>query len=704
MPTNTTKPNGTEAPRRSDLTGYFEGAQGFLFILIALVGTGFGLAFTQQGLDIVKSVAGNAHDPAAIGRLAWLCAATSLLGFQAWLWARYCVEEQKGARGQWRGNPLLVWTPRLFAAIPFAFLISAFLRAETGLPPEADRSTWAAWILAGLGALLVAFVIFREDLTRRLRRRSARVRALGRRREAGAIDASLDHLRTIVLTAGLAAAAGFLVLFSLDPVRPALVFGPCAIVLLAMSLIIPVMATLIQTGRKVGVRASEAVLILVLVSSSVADNHAVRLTAPIAADRRPSVPQAYAVWRGQAAVAADGTRPIIFVASAGGASRSGFWTGEVLSRLEDLSNGQFSSHTFAISSVSGGSLGAAGFLATLADAPPRGQLALRTGDFTGRDYLSPAFAGQFFPDLVQRFIPIAFLPDRAEALERGWEDGWRRQCSGAGGDAVSHPPCGDPDRLRRDFLSSWRGSRGWTPQLMINGVHEETGAPILTSTVRFAGFVTADDFHQLTGHDVRVSTAIANGARFPFISPGGTYDDPAGARLGHIVDGGYFDAAGVATVRELAARMFAKIPAASSDRLQPIYLIIANGDLGAVPMKPADFAPDLFGPLRGLYAVRSAHGALLSRYLDGNPPHPPDYVAAGPAAGPNPCSQSPDPLPSNVVLICLCKPGAPMDWILSRWSQQFMRDQIGRPGADLCGNYARLAALAQRLQTRAGAP
>jgi hypothetical protein len=363
----------------------------------------------------------------------------------------------------------------------------------------------------------------------------------------------------------------------------------------------------------------------------------------------------------------------------------------VLSRLQAMTGGQFSRRVFAISSVSGGSLGAAGFLATLADAPPPDQLERRTEAFAGRDYLSPAVAGAFFPDLLQRFLPVAFLPDRAQSLERGWEDGWRRSCQGPG------VPCADPDRMQRGFTSQWRGAGSWSPELLINGVYEESGRPVITGTVKTDGYVDAEDFIEETGRDVRLSTAILNGARFPFISPGGTYR-ASGRGKGHVVDGGYFDAAGVETVRELTRSMFSRIPAAASDHLSPIYLVIANNPVPKAASAPARVAPDIFGPLKALDSVRGAHGSLMARFLDEHPPRPKDAPPRGPSvSAKSPCladDQSPAP---EVVVVCLCEKGAPMDWTLSDWSRGFMRAQLGSPTSDPCHNYAQLTALAARL-------
>jgi hypothetical protein len=682
MRTSGTTPSGTDArvrpiaprlARLARLISAFSGVQGFVFIFFTLVATGFGLAFTQQGLDIVGAATAFHGDAREAAHLRWLCIATFLLGFQGWFWARACVEEQVGPRSHWRGNLLLLWAPRVFALIPFGFLTWA-LTHQVFSPPS-----WSVLALVGSGALLLIFVIARQDLTLRLRRQADRIRVLGHPRKANALDAALDQLRPFLISAGLVVWVGFLGYFIYDPVTLPVRIGPCAIVLLDTALIIPVMVTLIQMGRRVGVRATEWILVVMLVVGSLVDNHTVRLAPPTANPvSRDDVGAAYARWRSQWPAAGGGPLPIIFVAVPGGASRAGFWGGEVLSRLEEMSGGAFSRHTFVISSVSGGSVGAVGFLASLTDPAPRLPLHTRVGDFTAQDFLSPSFASAAFPDLVQRVFPVAVFPDRAEALERGWEAAWRQHCQVIGG-------CRDPDLLQRSFMSSWRGTGRWSPILAINGVHEETGGLILTSTTPLSGYVVADDFNDTTRSDVRLSTAILNGARFPYISPGGTYFGYVGAgdrakrvELGHIVDGGYFDAAGVETTRELARGLFARLGDADRRDLRPIYLVIANSD-PPTPPKPANLDPDLFGPLKGLFAAGGAHGAQLTRLIKEAPPGTTNAQA---------------PVP---VIIRLCRKGAPMDWVLSRASVDFMRDQLGGPTKDPCGNYAQMLQLVRGL-------
>lgn len=686
MPTRSTTPSGTDAREHrppvhglARLIARVSGADGFVFIFFALTGTGYGMAFTHQGVDIVASLAGDAYDPSTVLGLLSLCLATFILGFQGWFWARACVEIQFGPRSRWKHNLLLVWAPRVFAVIPFGFLFWALREAYF----QYHVPSWGSWALAGSGAALLVFIVARQDLTLRLRRQADRLRAHGHPRKANALDAALSRMRPLLMAAGVIVWLLLLVLFTVDPVSLPLRVGPCPIVLLCTALLIPVMATFIQWGRRIGLRATEWVLIVVLVVGTLVDNHTIRLLPAPPQPAFRNLAQDYGDWRAQASMV-GARRPIIFVAVPGGASRAGFWAGEVLSRLEEMSGGQFSRHVFAISSVSGGSVGAVGFLASLDDPAPRYSLHARVGDFTARDFLSPSFASGAFPDLFQRIFPAPVFPDRAEALERGFEVGWSGHCEVIGG-------CRAPDLLQHGFLSSWRGSGGWRPILAINGVQEETGGLVLTSTARLTGDVKADDFNDVTRHDVRLSTAIANGARFPYISPPGTYfgyvkTDSIGhadkrAKFGHIIDGGYFDTAGVETIRQLARSLFARADA-PSDEAQPIYLIIANGD-PPEPVDPrkapktADLAPDVFGPLRGFFSAGGAHGALLTRALVEDPPR----------------TKNPDN-PPRVITIRLCRKGAPMDWVLSKPSVRFMRGQLGGSATDdPCGNYALMCAL-----------
>ena len=108
--------------------------------------------------------------------------------------------------------------------------------------------------------------------------------------------------------------------------------------------------------------------------------------------------------------------PLYIVATEGGGIRAAYWTATVLGGIQDA-NPNFAPHLFAISGVSGGSLGAAVFSALLAEPNP-GLFKEKANLILGQDFLSPTLAAMLYPDLFQRFIPypIAYF-DRARSLE-----------------------------------------------------------------------------------------------------------------------------------------------------------------------------------------------------------------------------------------------------------------------------------------------
>jgi hypothetical protein len=169
-------------------------------------------------------------------------------------------------------------------------------------------------------------------------------------------------------------------------------------------------------------------------------------------------------------------------------------------------------------------------------------------------------------------IPRSLLPwshstsdlrDRGIALEIAWEEAWRITCSQNGIN------CPASFSLGTSFLKL-STLPGWLPLLFLNGVHEETGKRIITSTGHVVAdhFLDATDFFDLVQRDIRTSTAILNSARFPIISPSGRLFRPATSdeasaeeqtkpalvakTVGHVIDGGYFDNNGTVTSQEVA--------------------------------------------------------------------------------------------------------------------------------------------------------
>jgi hypothetical protein len=383
---------------------------------------------------------------------------------------------------------------------------------------------------------------------------------------------------------------------------------------------------------------------------------------------------------------ADGRSNLVVVATAGGGLRAAFWTATVLGAIQDRS-GTFSRQLFAISGVSGGSLGAAVFV-TLAS----GEVSLSDrrgncgegGEQAGRlecagqavlseDFLAPTVAALLFPDLMQRFLPLGF-PDRARALEQSWELAWRR--AGFGEDVWAD----------RGFRSFWPGNR-FVPALLLNSTHVETGKRVIASNLDIGSeakvFRDAYDLYALISpnSEIRASTAAHTSARFTYVSPAGTLRDGS-----HLVDGGYFENFGAVTGREVLKAGLDRLGAKAA---RPIAILISNDpelkaeDLpGAEPKTPENrkretAASEILSPLRALLHTRDARGLLAASEL---------RALAEQNGG-------------KYFQFRLCKEAGRTDpalgWVLSGESENLMRQQLR---SDACGNAEQLRLLLETLQ------
>jgi hypothetical protein len=359
--------------------------------------------------------------------------------------------------------------------------------------------------------------------------------------------------------------------------------------------------------------------------------------------------------------------PLFIIATAGGGIRAAYWTATVLQKLEELDDGQNAGAgntpdedglmrhlLFAISGVSGGSVGSAAYIAALHDHAVR-RRPVEPTSYLEADLLAPGLASLAFKDIPSNFLPDFGQIDRGEALERGLESARKD----------------DPDRLlSRSFLSffpkigSPQAELTWRPALLLNATHQGTGRRIITSNLKIDRdtFVDSYDALNLLGSDMRLSTAAHNSARFTYVSPAGnlipatpppgTPDSADGKQLsfvdtliayprklydwltansnshGFVIDGGYFDNYGAQTAFELASRA---IEAIGKDEIRPVILQISsdptmevstlvrqrcrrNGEDGEFLAAPPEegrivsLFNELRAPLMGIMSVRQAHG------------------------------------------------------------------------------------------------
>jgi len=367
-----------------------------------------------------------------------------------------------------------------------------------------------------------------------------------------------------------------------------------------------------------------------------------------------SVTEALARWRRSNRGVESEAVPLVFVAASGGGIRAAYWTARVLRCAVEWQGppdrrcrrtGTPPAHRlgqplFAASGASGGSLGLASYAARLgASAPPEDDWVFeRLGD----DYLTPTLAWLLFSDVPKAIAGLHFGQDRAEVLERSWEQSW----SGGSDLWDEGPESSGP--LHRGLRESWR-EEPRVPLLLLNGtsVHDDcrVSASVLDADVedpqdsvtgdcytqrRFAapagpgspraGWAlpaTHDVFDYLScrgrrNADVRLSTAALLSARFPLVSPSGRLEGCAGEDTIHVVDGGYVDNSGASTAVELWRQLEREVDdhnRRGGKCIVPVFLQIDNDYAreGAAEERRRPYEP--FVPLQVFANVRAGNGA-----------------------------------------------------------------------------------------------
>jgi hypothetical protein len=380
-------------------------------------------------------------------------------------------------------------------------------------------------------------------------------------------------------------------------------------------------------------------------------------------DPRPTLDTALLEWAERHPAPAEGREtPVIIVAAEGGASRAAVALLATLRMLDARTSGMVGRHLFAISSVSGGSLGAVTYMMAL-KGHARSDGSLNWDDekvtdglreLARGDLLAASIATYFLNDTLARIAgPFWPYDDRGIALEHGFERHW----TWTKGFAVP------AERTTGGLLAAWRDSPS-PPHLLLNGTDIESGGRVITSTLAWTSrddlFSNSVDLLGELHADVPAATAVTNSARFPFISPTGTAGpagraDSSAVPRRQILDGGIFENYGARTAAELARQVRIRA-AALKLKLRPVVIVIGDdADLrrDSVPPtlddtivtcakrtpKPLDAATvkgrnaqsrgalELLAPLLGLLSSRQAHGADALTTLARNVCGPDDETA-----------------------------------------------------------------------------
>ena len=621
--------------------------------LFASLLTSIVLAFPQQVIEIYRSIAqSEAFSDASVRRreLALLGAALCIVSAIVWVAARTSTRSSwrsiRSADGRWSVAPLINIA---IAVLPFlgaslgcynattlpltpaakeaaGVTLSNIILAGGGKPtPELIKEllpslldyNWylaaGAWGFVLVAAVVGAALIWFEH--RLLRREAVTVRNVG---------------SMVVATAAVVAA---LLLFLVPPWvatkgGPVLMFcifaGSAAIVLSALSLLsdrsgIPLVGTLIA-------------YVAVISYFELNDNHRAftikAASVPAHAAGLPKLEDEFRLWlkeRNDRVASNDRRYPVYIVAVQGGGIYAAYHAASVLAAIQD-SCPAFVQHLFAISGVSGGSLGAAVF-AAVAKAGENGQTIRRdtvgcvepsslpkreaAGEFSvvrvaekllETDFLAPVVYGLLVPDLLQLFVPRPVtVNDRARQFEFALEGRTTEVLSTELSEKrLTAPP---PNLLAQRYAGHWAAT-GNLPALVLNTTEVGTGGRRIIAPFSFP----SDDafFLPINSPDLEgmpLSTAAILSARFPWVTPPGWYREKGdgGAFKNYLVDGGYYDNSGVATALDIVRIIKSMIDVASQIDLRLLILSSPNERANET-----FFGIEALAPVQAILRVRAA--------------------------------------------------------------------------------------------------
>jgi len=593
---------------------------GWCTVLFA-VGAVFFL-LNDQGLDFLRRLV-EARGWSALLKNLFFFLGVLAWALSTWYCARLLLTRRFPLTDQMffdRTKGLRTWVPRLGGGLVPLVVAGGFYRVA-----DWDASGYIAYLLS------ILYVVLGIALFWVLWRRRVIFSAVSAG-EADEVMESLPSTSYRVLLASFALSYGLLALFLVFPVElPSAVGAPAIVLFATASWILFGSMILSYWPLANGYPSLTIPLILAaLVMSWWNDNHTIRSTGELGAAAPREAPQQH--FRGwlEARIErapADRPFPVFVVAAAGGGIRAAYWTASVLGRISDESGGAWPDHLYAMSGVSGGSVGAALHAVQIAEfrsAPPAhprrrpGAFVSGVRNTLGNDILSPVLAYLLFPDLVQRFVPIPFsFADRARAIELAMES------------AVADPQGANSGRFTRRFAELWPAgaARYDVPVLLLNATIVETGQRGIVSNLRISEDVFPDSVDLLDAilrtQDMPLSTAAHLSARFTYVSPAGTIRTTGGAVWGHVVDGGYFENSGSATAVELLQQMKEVADAVQKEKSRRValMLVLIRNDPRApsvcetgldtpLPPGPHTYLNDLLSPVRALLSTRVARGRL----------------------------------------------------------------------------------------------
>jgi hypothetical protein len=520
------------------------------------------LVLTGQGRDLLTSL-GDA--PNARHRVFFYLTLV-LWGISVWYWSRVVLDAEV-VRKDVRYSRLARELPRYLGATTILLPAVPIFIAHASSPSE---------LMLSLGCVVLA-VIFLHVVKRRRSWRDGRYDG-----QAVSTDSLRGALRT---TAGRIAIASLIVSLLLfvwfvwAPLSAGGTLGAIAVVFIAAANTVFFGSLTVFVSRRIGLPLDALALVAAAFFSFVNDNHHVVFT-----DSKPKTPlplpqEAFRNWLKELQSDKSQTPggPVFVVAAEGGGIRAAYWTATVLSGAADA-HPEFGRRLFAVSGISGGSLGAAIYSSLRQDGVrPPGLLERTRKILAGADLLAPTLAKLVTGDFAQWIIPYPVTRfDRSTAMEAAMAAMYRD------GGAT---PAGRRNPFDESFFNLGVSAASGVPALILNSTGVQAGNRVILApfTWRESQFPDATNFFDEAGERApTLATAVHNSARFTYVSPAGRVPgkdkDKRKRDPWHVVDGGYFDPYGVDTLLDVIRELE---PVANSMGVRIVPILVTNGRIDA---------------------------------------------------------------------------------------------------------------------------
>ncbi len=615
------------------------------------------------------------------------------------------LDTLNAASGSHLKQGLVQWVPRILAILPVGSLAAIWIidprfASQEGAKVSIAIFQWSGVVLLAATIVFFLFVTYRTKFGSLFSQSSSSFVNAERTYDTGeeedpvkAMKYGLDRtIRFVYITAFGLPIAVFLAVV-LAPIEFPKAMGTILFVTVFMGGMAFYLSAAQLIYKRYNIPATFLVIAMILIWSllDINDNHRIR-TETVEVTKELELPKAFETWlkarKDRDHYSAENTKyPVYIIAAEGGGIYAAHHAAVWLSRMQDICP-SFAQHVFAISGISGGSVGASVFAGLIdSDLPDHiksvqndryqpckmiednevrtrgGEYEQHADDVLSADLLSPLVAGMLSTDFAQRFLPYPIeVFDRARALEDAIVDGW----ADAGFEKTL---------LTRPIVNAWRPD-GVAPALVLNTTRVDTGERVVAAPFRMKwnqSEIRSVGHYGQPGEDVSIRTAAALSARFTYVTPAGWVKSDPGRDLGHkirLVDGGYFENSGVDT----ASDIWDAVNQIAGDLGAEVRIISLTYKTQAT--EPSYTLGETWSPINALLATRGNRGRLALKRAQ-------SQLAGSCLNGTqvsSVCDEHTDINdPVRVSYLHDYDGKLPLGWLLSKSNRDVIRRQIGWP-------------------------